>query len=698
MILSLSLLLHSSCYSDVTRDAGDNALELKKVLFYYKYIRWDTEKYEAAKFLIENMRYHYSRGRIVGNDFTLEAWRLETDSIYSSIVGGHTISNFPWDSLTAKQKKRRVLIETDTLPDVKVDMGIEQDIKTLTFRFLKEHIDHAFSVWRESPYAHHLTFEEFKEYILPYQSVRGYGFLETGKYYDDLFGKYILRTDSDNIASSIDYYNKTINGLRDLNGKTHRKKLAGVYDLYSRDFHDCVDIASYGCNILRSCGIPVVVEYNVSYREWAGRHYHCSVYNDSTHNWSCFNPESSLPDDGSWSFEPTLNIHRITYGAQPDSPYFLREEGEFVPPVMDNPCFKDVTSLYKPTTSITLSIRTSHPNRLAYLASYNFNDDGLMPVTWGVIDQEHHSVTIPNVLYDVIYFPVYYPSEEYETFDEPFYVTREGGQDKVCSLTDTDVSAETWDSLLLTRKFPRKESMIKIAEELVGGRILGANKRDFSDATTLYEIPEAPPPLFRDYSLTRTGRFQFYRFQAPEEHPHANISMLEWIAPASYKYQNVMPPTPPHVLCPADILLLRKEARVVKLLDGDSWDKMKWKAEYDGNMQTSPGAYPNITLWLKEPQVVTHVRYAPLNADNGIHAGDTYELYYWNRGWQYVATAKARYEYVVFSNVPKNKLYWLRNKDEGKEELPFIIKDGRQLFIYHDILKQRTYKIGDIAK
>lgn len=687
MTLLLGLLLLGSCRSDLTRYAGDNASELEKVLLYYKFIRWDSQKYEAAKFLIENMKYHYSQGRIVSNDSLLEAWRAETDSIYFATVNGHTLNDFPWDSLRARQKRHRAIIEADTMPDVESDMTIKPDMKTLTFKFLIEHIDHAFKVWRESKYAQNLTFDEFKEYILPYRSVKGYGFLETGQRYDDLFGKYVHRTDSDSLLSTVTYYNRAINGLRDLNGKTHRKVLAGVYDLYSRDFHACADIASYGCNILRACGVPTVVEYNVSYREWAGRHYHCGVYNDSTDTWECFNPESSLPGDGSWSWEPTMNIHRITYGAQSDSPYFLRAEGEYVPSMMNNPCFKDVTALYKPTTTLTLPISIDDDNKLAYLASYNFNEEGIFPVTWGVIDREKKTVTFQNVLFDAIYFPIYYPSEQYQVFGEPFYVTESEGEIKVCSLPEVDDSDEHWESLLLTRKFPRKESMMKVAEELVGGRFLGANKDDFSDAVTLYEISEPPIPYFRDYTLTRKGRFQYYRFQASEEHPHANISMLEWITPSSYGYKNAIPPTPPHIFYPKDTVILREDSRLVKLLDDESWDKMKWKAEYDGKMHTAPGAYPNITLRLKTPQVITRVRFAPLNADNGIHAGDEFELYYWHNGWQHIAAAKAKYEYVIFDNVPKNKLYWLRNKTNGKEELPFVIQDGQQRFIYHDILK-----------
>lgn len=100
------------------------------------------------------------------------------------------------------------------------------------------------------------------------------------------------------------------------------------------------------------------------------------------------------------------------------------------------------------------------------------------------------------------------------------------------------------------------------------------------------------------------------------------------------------------------------------------------------------GIKANITLRLKEPQKVTHVRFSPKNADNGIRAGDVYELHYWNKGWHSCGMVKAKYEYVDFNNIPQECLYWLENKTQGKEEMPFVLdKENKQLFIYYDIIK-----------
>jgi hypothetical protein len=354
----------------------------------------------------------------------------------------------------------------------------------------------------------------------------------------------------------------------------------------------------------------------------------------------------------------------------------------------------DVTSRLRTTASVTLPMTAKTGNRLAYLATFSREFGGTLPVTWGVINPVTQTVTFENVVPDAIYFPVYYKGRELVAFGTPFTVSLSetpDGKPVISPIPFTDNSgqkSDTISTLTLTRKFPRKANMIRLSEELVGSRILGANKRDFSDAVTLLTLKNPLPPYFADYPLEKTGRYRYYRFQASEEHPHANISMLEWITESKYGYGNVLPPTRQHIVTSSDSLKLREDRHLVKLLDDESWEKMNWKAEYDGNMQTAPGAYPNITLWLKEPQVVTRVRMAPKNADNGIQSDDRFQLLYWDGEWKNAGLTRATHEYVTFHNVPQDKLYWLRNLDRGKEEMPFVIDKGKQLFIYGDIINR----------
>lgn len=63
--------------------------------------------------------------------------------------------------------------------------------------------------------------------------------------------------------------------------------------------YDCIGNANYGCNVLRAFGVPTVVEYNICYDRWAGRHFMCAIY-DTTGTWMTFTPEFDLPSNPNW--------------------------------------------------------------------------------------------------------------------------------------------------------------------------------------------------------------------------------------------------------------------------------------------------------------------------------------------------------------------------------------------------------------
>lgn len=696
----LMIVCFASCENRTIFGISFSSMELNFVPLYYKYILRDSLKAEAASFLVDNMKYHYSKGKLLSPGRDLLRQRHKTDSVYFSIINGHTLFDFPEEELWISCGKEYPCASADSIPEARCRSDTENDRKLVSVRFLVKHIDHAFEKWTTSQFARDLSFDDFKEYILPYRCVAGYGFLETGAEYDRWFGKYVRSDTASSISNSVEAYNKAVYWMRGMNGNTNRTVKAGLYDMYTHGIHDCVDVASYGCNILRSCGIPTALEYNICYRNLSGRHFHCSVLNSQNDRWEPFSPESALPGDGKWEAAEVMNVYRQMYGAQKNTPYFLKAKNEQIPDILSNPCIKDVTSYMKQTERITLPCRFGEFNNLVYLATFNRESGGLIPVTWGVIDREKQSATFENVLPFIFYIMTGYQNGKLVVLSNPFYVKpsdNSNGGPSVYPIPGTEygkhkdpTEEKLFRSLVLTRKFPRKPNMIQLAEELTGGRFIGANKADFSDAVTLLDISDPPLPYFLDYTFDRTGEYAYYRFQASNEHPYANISMLEWVTDNSFGYSNSLPASRPHILQPKDTLILSLESCFVKMLDEDSWDKMSWKAEYDGNMQTAPSPYPNITLRLHEPQVVTRVRFSPKNADNGIQCGDTYELLYWDGGWHSAGQTSAQFEFVSFYDVPVGKIYWLRNLSRGKEELPFVMQDGKQQFLYYDILKNEN--------
>ena len=122
--------------------AGDNRGELEKVLDHYKE---NTEKQEAARFLIRNMPrwYGYEGGQL--------------DSIKPVLIQKEKKEIVPKEVI---EKWRRVSFYS--LPKV-------YDAKVITADYLIENIDLAFDVWKRYPWNRNLGFDDFCELILPYR-------------------------------------------------------------------------------------------------------------------------------------------------------------------------------------------------------------------------------------------------------------------------------------------------------------------------------------------------------------------------------------------------------------------------------------------------------------------------------------------------------------------------------------------------
>lgn len=684
-IIVITLVALIMLFIRYARTTTNDYMRRRIVLSYYKTINYNEEKYEAACFLLDNMKYQYSLGRMWRDDAQIRSWIANSTFILKELIDSFGIYNIPNKIIDETRNTYQDSIYQYRLDEnVFCNNSLFLDNEYINPAFLIQHIDNSYDIWKKSNYSKNLSIEKFKESILPYKSFNGCGFHRTSKTLNELFGKLII---VDSIKSYKDYINEyryIIKSLRDINGKKLCKEKKGLYDLFFLDALTCEDMANYSCNILRSIGIPIFVEYTIGYKSYSGRHYFCSIYNSCTDSWITFNPESYNPVID-WYNEPNLNIYRCTYNAQKNTPFFLRGENEPIPAELSNPCIIDVTQRVENVYSKTFNIDIKGDYNLAYLTTFNRDtSSGLLHTTWGLVNKIDSTVTFDNILSNVLYFPIYYNNKKRNTFYSHFFLNKEG---EICQLPHIN-SDTTSTSIILTRKFPRKKNMIKAAEELIGSTFIGSNDRSMKIVDTLYIIDKMPDPTFKEYQFSVPKAYQIYRFEASPNFKKAHISMLEWITSKKYNYTNVLPATRLHVLAEKDTILLRDSLKV-KIID-EPIEKMQMKSEYDGNMQTSPSAYPNITLWLKEPQIVSSVRFAPLNADNGIKAGHKYKLMYWNEGWKEIDTRTAKYEFIRFDNVPKNKLYLLKNITEGTEEELFVINEkGEQLFIYSDIIDKQ---------
>ena len=642
LIIVFFLFLLLGCTSEMDKRvetvlsiSGSNRTELEAVLDHYKH---EPQKLKAAKFLIANMRYHHSfyslrnpRQHPLLDSLTRVADSLFYHSVYVATDSFHNgnIQKLIDSVRTGFRKQNDVRVSEQS---VKTFWKEDYDFNWITAKQLINHIDHVFEWRKQIDGIRRLSVEDFYEYILPYRSIPDYSLIDFSDVHSAFMGKYLTDINKDSVQEAIRRYNFVIYQLRKFFPLYPYGEEVGYQELFFNGFHDCIPIASYGVSILRACGIPTAVEFNACYRQFQGRHYH-GVVLDKNGNWLAFNPESSIPTSDNSSFETKdiLNIYRFMFSEQKDTPFFLEKNGEYIPELFDSPFLKDVTSHLLKTVPLTLSYQETGNNNLAYLAAFNSGmSSGIIPVTWGKINRMEHNVTFSSVIPDRFYFPVYYsPFGKSFSFGEPFYLNKEG----------------------------------KIEKPHTGRKI-----------DTLY-------PYFQDIKLgMNKGPYQYYQIKTTNEYPHAALSELEFITDIRYGYKNTIPASSLPIFSPADTLVGNKFE--VRLMD-EPLEQIKWKAEYDGNPQTSPEPYPTIHFMLREPQFVTKVRMMPLNADNGIVVGNQYELLYWDNGeWKKILSQQAKCNYITVG-VPFGSLLWLRNLTKGKEELPFYVDDnGQQRFIY----------------
>lgn len=365
MALIMSII-YSACSHHSTiipKEAGDNRGELERVLSYYEHRDTSRQKLNAAKFLIENMHWHYSR---------------ERDSIFS-------------------------------------------DAAILDSEFLIAHIDHAYNNWEKSPYAQGLSFDEFVEYLLPYRASQGFGCNVNAADRKQWLIEHIGLPDTINsLEGWIQHYNRSIRQLRIAGGKTNARYRSGLDDLLHEDFTDCADKAVQACLNLRAIGIPCVVEHNLGYRTFKAHHYHCAVWDAANKQWIKFDAEGirDYPGVGDWTSPELLNLYRETYAPQPEAPY---KNGAYMPHGFKTPCIKDVTHHI---VSIQVPITKMPESPIPYLSTFHRESGGLQPFTYGTINkgEAQFAHVVPTVWYVV----TAYPNGRETILSNPFLVNEDG--------------------------------------------------------------------------------------------------------------------------------------------------------------------------------------------------------------------------------------------------------------------------------
>lgn len=644
--------------------SGDNKEELVKVLEYYR--EKDELKFSAACFLIGNMPYHKSRILLDIPPCYLTYFK-KVDSILQ--VDSTAITN---DSL------KRVLGNAfDSLPPP-VELPGKPDILTLTSDFLIDHIELSFDEWQHSPLLKTLSFDEFKEWVLPYRTIDE-ALVDSRRLLRAIIRERLIENGMDDICKPIACYQKVSRLQKKMNAYVSHEHHIGLFDPFIPPFTlDCSNLALRACNYLRACGVPTVYEFTPQWPDKNSRHYWCASP-DSNHVLQGYSPPyTNIKEQRDQNLKYVGKVYRRTFGARKDFPYFLKNVDEKVPADLDLATIKDVTERHHPCMTLTLPFIDDIPNHLAYLSFFN-SKTTFAPVAWGEIDKRSHSVTFHQVPVNMLFFPSYLSNDGVvHGFGHPFILIQDSLTGRI-HREEIACNPNREIRMHLLRKYPSKKHLEGVREHLKGAFLLASNRWD-GVYDTLMTIRDVPIPYWQEYIFQNRGKYRYYRLVSKDK-KSMDIAGIEFLGPKSPLHKLSVPTKLP--VFSADCKI--PEADVYKIEGTPVKKDSLLLLSFDGNPATYAG-WEDLGMDFKYPVCISRIRLLPRTATNVIESGQRYQLLYFREGrWVEHRTLVSEYNYLDIDSVPAGTVYWLRNLDKGKEELPFFYEKGEQTFVNQNI-------------
>ncbi len=641
-ILSASCSNSDNKLESVLTLSGENRPELEKVLDYYSAAPNDSLKYKAARFLIENMPGHYSY-----RYDDIESLYHEVDSIYTL-------------DISPEQKMKMA----DSIILRHPDFGKKtiEDYSIITADYLIDNIEDAFSKWKLHYSNRGLSFDDFCEYILPYKTVE---LQALDQWRDTLRAHFPTRFSTDepyygefwrfsHYGASVvtNAFRSYVINTKPLNKGYNHPRILNARIMSRIPYGLCDDYSLILVSLLRSCGFPAALCYVPMWSDQNNGHTFVSVLCNGNKKLPMIWGYESNPGDAFPVSQICAKIYQYTYAPDERAVRFERDSAYIYPGF--TVFQKDITNECISTCSnLAIDVVAGKEyGKYAYIATFNAD-------AWQIQDfgrLKGNKAYFQNMGKEIAYLVFGYDGRELKPISSPFLLHWDGSVEYVIPNTDSLVTID------IARKFPQKDLTIGLERRIVGGKIQASNRKDFKNCKTLYTIDTLAGPLVKTINADKP--YRYWRFLSSDE-GWCNFSELQFYEKGDTSY------TP-------------MEGKTIGTLElyknNPYWDP---KHAFDGDWLTTfhykdpSGGW--IGLDFGKPVCVGSFLCAPRSDDNGIHLNDMYELLYWDKGeWQSLGCQPGKEWTMQFKNVPHNSLLLLKNHTRGKQERPFIYRNGRQ--------------------
>lgn len=602
--------------------------EIKKALAHYNKPK-DSLKRMAMRFLINNMDYKEGLSSAIVKKYT---------QVYDYILN---------NGKTGGVENKNIEVPPQLYDQVGQFKDLYYtDLKKITASLLIENVEYAFKAW-QLPWAKNVSFPTFCQYILPYRTLDEPLTHWRKQLYENQLNLIDALKDQ-----QIEDPVKVCKVLNDtlLNHYVFYADINAPYlpieDLYKRPAGNCKQRYLLYASMARAIGLPVTIDFITQYPRYPGSHSWTVLVDNGNGGILAFNGGDE------WEEYPfkSIKIYRNTYKN------YKRISGYYVPYLFTRHNCIDVTKEYPgKIIDYKIELDTGINEQDVYLYVFGIGPE-LKAMARGRI--RNNMAIFKDVLYreEALVIPVIYKNGQRQIIKNPVLMTT------VHQPNIFDPALTNTRAITLQRKYPPLSEFFDFSDHIVGAKIQGAKSRNFQDTTTLFKFKD-PPQFYQTIAIEDSNHYRFYRYYIPEKDKHIHLAELNFYARNEKSGS-----------CSA----IDKQRYFV------SGPSLNLDAACDNNIRTNLNTenhqWIGIDMGANSKKILFKAGILPRNNWNVIERSHQYELFYFDKGWQSLATKKANGFDITYENVPHNAVMLLRDLTEGIQERIFTYRDNRQLF------------------
>ena len=659
LLISAFFIVMTSCQNNATNSvllesalmkAGENRVELEKVLALYSQDVRDSLKYKAACFLIENMpHYYYYEGKLLDDYLT-----------YFQILSDNKLSD-------AKPSDLAQSIVSSYGNYSNNELALKQDIQSIDSAYLCNNIEWAFKVWQEQPWGKNVPFEDFCEYILPYRTGN-----EKPEYWrEEYFNKYNHLLDPLRVsgAEGADDPVRAATILME-----HIAKEENVYfttaspaqlphvgaKIAQSQSGSCRELTDFVIYVCRALGIPCHIDFiPIRGNDNVGHFWVSYKSKDNELYWQEFPNGVGLLRTHDFKKSSKIKVYRYTFSLNQEMKDEMSSLSRSVPELFQKPMFIDVTYPYSNNYIEKISFpscglyENKTKSKIVYLCTSQHQS--WIPVAWASFSR--NNLALYEIQKGNMMRLATWENNQLIFQSDPFHIDPYTNEIKFYS-----GKGNTHDITLFSKFEVWSDDVFR--ERMIGGVFEGSNHSDFISKDTLFVINYNPVRQNIRINSKSDKSYRYVRYYSPNG-GYCNVSEI-----AFYANYNDTTSLQGKIIGTPGSFEPHNPQEYTNAFDGKSWTSVNYK--------DPSGGWTGLDLG--EPKSIAQVVYTPRNRDNYIRPYDTFELFYCDNEWKSMGVVTSTSDSLIYKDVPKDALLYLKNLSRGNQERIFTIENKKQKF------------------